>query len=285
VVDGAGDRSAEPVTREFQESDTPLAVRYLAGPAGLTRQRNRGIDAASAEVVAFADDDVEFEPGAFAALAAAYADATVVGATGRILEEEPRRVGGARSRLRRLLPGGGDDGTMTRFGYPRRLTDHERARDVEFMHGCLMSARLDVARQVRFDEALTGYGLAEDEDFGYRVSRVGRVRYVPGARVRHLASGFRTSDRRRFDRMLVVNRAYLFRKNLPQTPRARAQFALMVPALMAHRALNGEWAGVRGLLEGAAEAWRTRSVRPLGPSAADAERLAQGPAGGRARPI
>jgi hypothetical protein len=60
-----------------------------------------------------------------------------------------------------------------------------------------------------------------------------------------------------FNRELVVNRAYLFRKNFAPTPLARAQFALMFALLLAHRAVNREWDGARGLLQGAREAWRS----------------------------
>ena len=67
---------------------------------------------------------------------------------------------------------------------------------------------------MRFDEDLPGYGLAEDEDFGYRLSRHGRVRVVDDAVVVHRNTGMRSIDQRAFNRMLVENRAYLMRKNL-----------------------------------------------------------------------
>jgi hypothetical protein len=57
-------------------------------------------------------------------------------------------------------------------------------------------------------------------------------------------------DRRKMDRLQVVNRAYLFRKNFPQTLRARAGFAALLVILCVHRALNRDWSGVYGLLEG-----------------------------------
>lgn len=252
VVDGDEQRSARAVV---DAADGRLAVRYLAAEPGLTRQRNRGLELARQEVVAFVDDDVAFEPDVFARLADAYADPAVVGATGKVLEHEGRRFGNTRSRARRLL-GGGAEGTMTRFGYPRRLQDPDVARDVEFMPGCLMSARRSVAEVVGFDEGLPGYGLAEDEDFSYRLSRIGRIRHVPEAVVTHERTGGQSSGTRPFNRDVVVNRAYLFRKNFRRTPLARLGFALLVALLVAHRAVNREWAGVRGLAEGSLAAWR-----------------------------
>jgi GT2 family glycosyltransferase len=250
VVDGDPAGSAREPAEE-------AGARYLQTEPGLTRQRNAGVGAAEGEVVVFLDDDVDADPGLFAALARGYDDPEVIGATGVVVEEGAGRLVGKRSRLRRLL-GRGPEGTMTRFGYPRRLLDQSVECDVEFMPGCLMSARRDAAARVGFDEDLPGYGLAEDEDFSYRLSREGRIRHLPGARVVHENTGFRTTDQRAFNRMVVTNRTYLFRKNFERPPLARAEFALFVLGLAAHRALNREWQGVAGIGEGALEAWRSR---------------------------
>ena len=108
-------------------------------------------------------------------------------------------------------------------------------------------------------EHLGGYALAEDEDFSYRLSRLGRIRYVSRIVVEHRKLGFGSADPRGFDRRVVVNRAYLFKKNFAQTPAARAEFALFVAMLLGHRVLNREWRGAQGLLEGAAQVLRERS--------------------------
>jgi GT2 family glycosyltransferase len=273
VVDGDEAQSARPVVEAHAQAVAPAAVRYEPSAPGSSRQRNRGIDLSEGDVVVFADDDVEFTPDLFGQLAAAYADPAVAGATVRVDENELRRVGGARTRLRRLVAGRGEQGTMTAAGYPRRLIDVEHERDMEFLHGCLMSARRELAARVRFDESLPGYALAEDEDFGYRLSRAGRIRYLAGARVYHHADGIGSIPQHDFNRQLVLNRTYLFRKNFPSSPGARAQFAAIVALLVAHRLANGEWAGARGLLAGAREAWAARRVTPGGPTAADAEAL------------
>jgi GT2 family glycosyltransferase len=251
VVDGDPEQSARAVARE-------LGVRYVRSEAGLTRQRNRGLSEASGEMVVFLDDDVHVEPGLFAALDHAYRDGAIVGATGRVLEPDGHRIGGEVSALRRLLPGGGDEGAFTRFGYPRYLQTLDQPRDVEYMLGCFMSARREIAQQVRFDESLGHYALAEDEDFSYRLSRLGRIRYVPEAVVHHKKFGFLSYDSREFGRLVVRNRAYLFRKNFAQTRAARVQFVLFVLMLVAHRTVNREWSGARGVLEGALQAWRRR---------------------------
>ena len=164
-------------------------VRVLPSPRGLTIQRNLALDAATGDVVVFLDDDVQVEPGLFAGLAATFRDPTIVAVTGRIVEPNLGRRGGTGSLLRDLVLRG-PEGRFTRAGYPRRLTRVDREADVEFMQGCFMSVRRGLASRVRFDEALADYGLGEDEDFAYRVSRHGRIRYVPSLRVVHKNLGF-----------------------------------------------------------------------------------------------
>ena len=256
VIDADAGRSSQPIVTAFDQQVAPT-VRYHNTEPSLTRQRNLGIDDATGDVVVFLDDDVNIEADLFGRLADVYRDPSIVGATGRIVEPESPRILSPRSRVRRLL--GGEDGTFTRYGYPLYLRDFEHDRDIEFMQGCFMSARIDAARAVRFDEHMTGYALAEDEDFSYRLSRLGRIRYVADIVVEHRKLGFGSADERRFGCLVVVNRAYLFRKNFEQTALARAQFGLLIAMLIGHRVLNREWRGAQGLLDGAAQVLRRRS--------------------------
>jgi GT2 family glycosyltransferase len=235
-------------------------IRHIRAQPGLTRQRNIGLRAASGEIVLFLDDDVTVQPNTFAILADAYRDRSVAGVTGRVLGDRARRVDRGHG-LRSILPGGGREGSFTRYGYPRYIRHQDRAHDVEFLPGCFMSARTSLALEVGFDEALTGLAVAEDEDFSYRLSRRGRLRYVPDLAVHHRL-GPRRESSRALGRMVVVNRSYLFRKNFERTALARAQFKLLVLMLLGHRLVNLDLSGARGVLEGAAEARRTNGLRP-----------------------
>jgi GT2 family glycosyltransferase len=255
IVDGDVARSAENVADDLG-AGAPPAVRYLASGGGIARQRNAGIDVASGDVVVLIDDDCTIEPGLCDALARAYSNPAVVGATGRVTQARRARFGNSR-RLRWLLLGGGRPGTMTSYGYRRPILDPGVPCDVEYMYGPLMSALRTVAAQVRFDERLGGYSLCEDDDFSFRLSRVGRVRYVPDARVQHHETGRRSADQRSLERLRVIDRAYMFHKNFPRTVRARAGFAALIATLCAHRAVNGEWSGLRGLLDGVRELRRS----------------------------
>ncbi|HEU4481051.1 MAG TPA: glycosyltransferase family 2 protein [Actinomycetota bacterium] len=260
VVDGDDAGGSRDVVSSADAASS-FPISYVASERGLTRQRNAGIRAAGGDVILFLDDDVELDPSLFATLSRVYGDAGVVGATGRIVEWAPPRIGRKESRIRRLLPGGGAEGGFTRYGYPRRLVDVETPRDVEFMQGCFMSGRSEDVEAVGFDESLPGYALAEDEDFSFRLSRRGRIRYEPDARLEHKNMGFTTKDPRAFDRQVMVNRTYLFRKNFDPGLLARLQFVLLFFVLVGHRLINREWQGARGLVEGAVEAWRTRGAR------------------------
>ena len=253
VVDGSPEATARPVVEAAVRAHPALPARHLASPPGLCRQRNRAVREATGDVIVFLDDDVFLDPAAFAEVARAFEDPATVGMSGRVEEPDPRRLSLKRSRLRDWLPGSGEPGTMTRYGYPNRLQSIDDARDLEFLSGCFMAARADLVRELGFDErleALAGYALAEDEDFGYRLSRRGRLRYVPSARVVHRNTGFGSSRAREFNRQLVYNRDYLFRKNFPQTASARAQWWLVMGVHVAHRALNRDWKGMAGLLDG-----------------------------------
>lgn len=263
VVDGDERGSAGPVVE--QAASTGLPARHLLSPPSLSVQRNTGVEVARGEIVVFLDDDVELDEGLFAALERPYGDPSVVGATGRVIEPEGRRFGGKRSGLRRLLFPGGRQGTMTGFGYPRRILDPDEPGDIEWMQGCFMSARTEIARGVPHDELISARYEGEDEDFSYRLSRLGRLRYEPGAVIEHLQLGFgaSTARQREFNRDIVLVRTYLFRKNFTRSPLNRVRFALLVAMLFGHRLLNREWAGARGVLDGAARAVRTRGLQGL----------------------
>ncbi len=241
VVDGDPERSAEPVVRELEARHPDMSVRHVASEPGAALQRNVGIDTADGDVVVYVDDDCTFEPGLFEALADAYSDPAVVGATGRVEQPLRGRLGNnPHSRPRWLLLGGGRQGSMTSFGFRCPIIDLEQPRDVEFMPGPLMSSRRVLAAEVRFDERLAAYSLVEDDDFSYRVSRRGRIRYEPAAVVHHHELRWRERDQRQMDRLQIVNRTYLFRKNFGQTFTARAGFAALLALLCGHRVLNRE---------------------------------------------
>ena|GEM_PF-376364 len=258
VVDGDPEGSARDTVKALTPASSPPRLVYLLSETGSTTQRNRGIDICSGDVIVFLDDDVVVDADIFDHFASVYQDAELVGATGYERGPGRRRFGDKSSFLRRLFMRRSKQGTFTRFGYPRYVVDLDREHDVERQGGSFMSARREAADLVRFDELLTGYALAEDEDFSYRLARLGRVRYFPLLSIWHEQHGAR--DLRAVDKKLILNRTYLFKKNFPQTALARTQFALLLASFLVHRVVNREWDGVRGLLDGYRELWRRRRL-------------------------
>jgi glycosyltransferase involved in cell wall biosynthesis len=268
VVDGDPARSGEAVVKQFERQDSGSPIRYIARASGICNQRNTGIDAARGDVLIFTDDDCTPSVGFYEALASAYLDPEVIGATGRVLEPREERIGSdIEFPLRRMVLGGGRQGSMTSFGFRRPIVDVQTPRSIEYMFGTFMSARCSVAAEVRFDERLqrpSGYALCDDDDFSYRLSRKGLILYVPSAAVHHRALGKRATDRRAFDRRTVVSRTYLYRKNFAGTLRGKLGFAALIVMLLGHRILNREWQGVRGLVDGLCEVWRGSPSGGLG---------------------
>lgn len=263
IVDGDADQSARPVVEELQAAHPEARLRHLASEPGLTLQRNLGIDTAEGDIVAFFDDDVTFPPSLLDDLARVYRDETLVGVTGVVGEQSKERVGsGEHSRLRRWLVGGGREGTMTSFGFRRPIVDLASPRDVEYMPGPLMTARRSAAAETRFDERLTGYGLGEDDDFSYRLSRRGRIRFEPALVVDHHEIGFHSMDHRARDRRQIVNRTYLFEKNFAAGGLTRAAYVAFLAVIVVHRILNREWDGIRGLTDGLRHIWRQGALNP-----------------------
>jgi GT2 family glycosyltransferase len=253
VVDASAGDASRAVVEAAQVATPGIVFRHLRSAPGACRQRNLALHEVRGAVVAFLDDDVILEPRSLTRLVAPLAEPDVVGVTGKVVEPSPRRIQTKHSPLRRLLPGAGAQGTMMRCGYPNRLWSVDEPHAVETMNGCFMAARADDARAVGFDERLEapgGYALLDDEDFAYRLSRRGRLRYVPEAVIEHRNTGFSSSRAREFNRSLVRNRRLTFLKSFRPTPAARVQWWALMAIHVLHRAVQRDWAGARGLLEG-----------------------------------
>ena len=246
VVDGDPALTGLAAAQAAQLGEISLVA--VSSPPGVSRQRNLGIERATGELLVFLDDDVRVERDFFGVVAEVIADPTIVAATGFVDEPRSRRFVAQQSRIRRLLPGGGDEGHYTRYGYPHYVRDPTRAAlDVEFMQGCLMVVRREAAAAVGFDERLA---VAEDEDFAYRLTRLGRVRYDPRLRLVHRKLGFLNRDRRAADRELILSRRYIARKNFALGRRARLELDAFAVGLALHRLANLDVPGARGIVDG-----------------------------------
>lgn len=211
-----------PLAAELEGAGIRLIYRRKEVP-GLTRSRNLGISLASGDVIFFLDDDVELFPDyleRIMALFEADPEEEVGGVGGWIVNTPPMTRGrwlrfwldllllNTGMREGRVLPSGFcvDFGT-TPFP-PSRMAE------VEFLPGGASAFRRGVFDLFRFSEAYQGYGLGEDKDFTYRLSRRQRLLLEPAARLHHYVSPQMRFDRRQRGREAILSRHRFFQDYL-----------------------------------------------------------------------
>jgi len=252
VDDGSSDATRLVVAEAARRA---MTIRYLAGPGGgKSRALNQAIRATDAALLAFVDDDVEFDPGWLVA-AVGYAPASdVVAAQGTI----------------RLPPESAGD--------PAIVSALERWRTIPFCDhgpsaseaGSLIGANMLVwratfARIGLFDERLGpgAAGACEDTELARRIRATGgRIGYVPDAIVYHdvdperlSAAYFRTLHARRGRSRIYYKRSGLASHILPNLGVAALRLALatVIGRPQARARALGRWYHYRAML-GAARA-------------------------------
>jgi len=203
-------------------------VKIIRGEVGLTRQRNRAVDALAAEIelVAFLDDDVELRNDYLSAIARAFCERPdVVFLRGHMVVNGLACNGSERTRARALLA---DDMRVHAGDQAPLQLDLITSIDA---YGATMSVRRAAFDVVRFDERLPLYGYMEDLDFAQQCAHIGKLAYCHNARLVHLfmPSGRIPGIRMGFSQ--VANPLYLWRKGtLPSRVLCRV--------LMRHLAAN-----------------------------------------------
>jgi len=231
----------------------PPDVEIVMGSAGLTIQRNRGLEmvVGRCEVVVFFDDDFIPTKDALQGirkLFETYPD--VVGGTGLVLRD------------------GVGEGGISYESALEIIRDFEaqpvlpiKNEDYLFAYGCNMAFRTSVIGNLRFDENLPLYGWQEDMDFAAQISVQGKVirttafagvhRGVTKGRTPGKAMGFSQ----------IVNPVYLVRKGTMTPKKAltliiknvlanHAKFFQPEPFVDRRGRLLGNWLGVLHLLQG-----------------------------------
>ncbi|MGY1774388.1 glycosyltransferase family 2 protein [Geodermatophilus sp. SYSU D00804] len=182
------------------ETGLTFPVQVVTGERGLTKQRNRAIEAlrGSVDLVTFLDDD--------AMLAHDYLEAAQA-----FLESHPEVV----LFSGRVIADGAIEGEISRGAAQQVLaesTPDGAVTDVKSAYGCNMNVRADVFEFERFDSRLPAYGWLEDADFSARARRHGRVVATGSCLLVHLGvAGGRISGRR-FGFSQIVNPHYLMSK-------------------------------------------------------------------------
>jgi cellulose synthase/poly-beta-1,6-N-acetylglucosamine synthase-like glycosyltransferase len=181
----------------------PLSVALVETP-GQVAALNRGLDAASGDVIAITDDDAAPHPDWVERIAAAFEDDARLGALGgrdwvhekgRVLDDERRLVG-----------------KLTSSG--KIIGNHHLgaggAREVDLLKGANMSYRREAIRDIRFDTRLRGSGAQVHNDmaFSMSVKSAGwKLVYDPRVAVDHFPAERFDDDRRDAQTMMAVRNA------------------------------------------------------------------------------
>lgn len=220
VVDGSPDDETQSAIATWAGSHhLPYHLSYVRSPAGLTRQRNVGIDGSSGAIVFFLDDDCRPEPGYFRAIHQLFVEDTsgAVGAVCGSPVNEMNRPLSLRWRLRlalRIAPTG-QAGDYQRMGASMPLAlarPFGGARPVAVMPGCAMSFRRATIERHRFSHFFYGYSQGEDLEMSLRVGRDYKVLWCGDAHVIHdHAPGGRPASMEK-GRMEVRNRFFIWKR-------------------------------------------------------------------------
>ena len=220
VVDD-GNLSELPVKKECQEKGIHYIYLKKDKP-GLTESRNKGIGLASGDIIFFFDDDVVLFPDYISEILSIYQndkDGIVGGVGGEVVNRKPLKI---RTCLRRLfdiffLVTGFNEGKVLPSGFCVNYGDTEftikKIKKVDFLSGGVCSFRKEVFKEFLFNtEKYLGYGLGEDIEFSYRVSKKYTLIFNPKARLLHLDSPKMSIDDMREGRMYMMNRYIFFNK-------------------------------------------------------------------------
>lgn len=215
VIDSSDDPATEDMVRSWADSAAcAWSVSYHRAKPGLTAQRNLGLQHSTADIVHFVDDDVVLESGYLEALARLFErdnERTVVGAGGLITNQPPRHP---RLWWRLACMDSIRGGVILPSGVNVVVTQAEVPLKVQWLSGCSMSYRREIAARVRFDETLPGYALMEDVDFSFRAAKFGQLVLEPAAKLAHNVSPEGRWDYERLYRAMTYRRAWFVRKNL-----------------------------------------------------------------------
>lgn len=220
----------------------PGKATVVRGPVGLPAQRNVMLEATTADVIVFFDDDflpchdyVEEIELLF------LTHPKVVVATGKVLADGITGPGLSYSEGVRIVEGAGPN------------MEPSTLNPVYNGYGCNLSVRVKPVRDhdIRFDERLPLYAWLEDLDFSRQVAQYGEIVKVNRLRGVHL--GTKRSGRspgRRLGYSQIANPLYLARKGTMHWKRALIQIGRNMIANSLRSFSPEPWVDRRGRLSG-----------------------------------
>lgn len=191
----------------------PETISLILSDAGLTKQRNAGLDFLSTLTqeqdpndwfVAFFDDDFRLASNwMFNCKQAFLDDPALVGVGGCVLADgittDPISESAALEYIASRRP-------------PMKHTWSGARREVPDLYGCNMAYRGSFAKTGRFDPDLPSYGWLEDVDYSVRAGKTGALRLIPECRGVHLGTSSGRTSGIRFGYSQIANPLYLIKK-------------------------------------------------------------------------
>lgn len=221
IIDGSRARTTEEALEAWMTANTPrFDVSYVRSPAGLTLQRNVGVDASTGAVVFFLDDDCVPYAGYFKAIRDVFAHDTT-NAVGAVAGAIVNNMGGTLSWRWRLrfalgLAQRADPGSYLDNGVSLPITHVPRftgTRRVQALPGCAMAYRRAALDRCRFSLYFSGYSQAEDLEMSLRVGRDWTLLWCGDAHVSHNHAPQGRPNAARKGRMEVRNRYFIWKRH------------------------------------------------------------------------
>jgi len=222
VVDD-GDLSELPFEKECREAGIQYIYIKKTAP-GLTKSRNEGIKVSRGDIIFFFDDDVILYPAYMEEILTVYQTdrmGSVGGVGGLIVNQRPKKLS---QHLRRIvdilfLVSGFHEGKVLPSGFATNFgvksVPSKKNREVDFLPGCAMSFRKKIFNNYSFDtRRYSDYGLGEDQDFTYRVSKKYKLVINPKAKLLHLESPHMRPDKKAMGRKYILYRYFFFKDHV-----------------------------------------------------------------------
>lgn len=238
IIDGSINDETD---KRFRESGIKNLQYFKVVPEhrGLTKQRNYGINRVdtSIDIVSFLDDDTILSPTYFEHILEVYHKFPEAKGVGgyitnevdwfKIQEGQPSsnnefvydgylRSEGSRFKLRRKLGLHPDTppGVLPKFGHGRSISflpPSGKIYEVKQLMGGVSSFPLEVLQEHKFSEYFEGYGLYEDADYTFRISKIGALYVHTGANLEHHHAPSGRPNQYSYGRMVTRNGWYVWR--------------------------------------------------------------------------
>ncbi|MDB6027435.1 MAG: hypothetical protein JWM68_3658 [Verrucomicrobiales bacterium] len=224
VIDGSPDDTVNNAIQAWAKGRLlPFRLIYVESPAGLTLQRNVGIDACEREFIFFLDDDSVPAPEYFSAIRKVFAEDTKgeVGAIRGFLTNGINKPFTKLWRLRfalGIVPRGkpgqyhhcGTSGTWD------MVAPFSGIKEVDVLPGCAAAYRSEVFSKERFSDFFNGYSQGEDLEMSLRLRMRWRLVVCGDALVEHReATNGRPAGFPR-GRMAARNRFFIWKRYSPR---------------------------------------------------------------------